>query len=618
MARWSLLIALFVLVWSSPAHAADVSASLSADVVEVGEPFVVEMRAMTDGDVMPSDPVLRAPKGFVVSGPRISTRSMAQFGGGRSLVQRGIGATWSLVSSVTGTFTIPNPTVVIGGQSLTAGGSLRVKVVPAGQKPQTSPRGRSPFGGLFGSPFQIEEFEAPPDAPGDLSDEAKKLKLDREPDPYVFVRLVPDKETAVVGEQVTLSYYVYYRTDLQLTVQREPSLADFLRVPIEKAPGTEEAIITSVAEHRYHVKLLDRVAIFPLHAGELKTGVLFTKFTGRRFGAKELERTSNEAAVVVREPPLDGRPAGYRMGDVGNYKLSAEVTPRETRVGETVAVEVRLTGRGSLPTALKIPERTGVEWLDPERKEEIEVENGKVSGWRLFRYAVRFTKEGNTELGTVELPFFDEERGVYETASVDLGEVRILARKDGSSADTKGEEDPFATVAKPRQSLGEYQADRDRGVAPALLWTLVLVPPVGVTLSGFVWSVARGMRRRRRDRDNDPAVLARRALTELEPKTDPKDSAALAERALHLAIEAATGIKSRGVMLEELSKRLEDAGLAPELVADTTELLQAASKVRFDPEPEQEAADRVAKRAPAVVTRLLRAKNGKRSESKAA
>ncbi|HZO11730.1 MAG TPA: BatD family protein, partial [Polyangiaceae bacterium] len=344
----------------------------------------------------------------------------------------------------------------------------------------------------------------------------------------------------------------------------------------------------------------------------------FTKFTGRRFGAKELERTSNEAAVVVREPPLDGRPAGYRMGDVGNYKLSAEVTPRETRVGETVAVEVRLTGRGSLPTALKIPERTGVEWLDPERKEEIEVENGKVSGWRLFRYAVRFTKEGNTELGTVELPFFDEERGVYETASVDLGEVRILARKDGSSADTKGEEDPFATVAKPRQSLGEYQADRDRGVAPALLWTLVLVPPVGVTLSGFVWSVARGMRRRRRDRDNDPAVLARRALTELEPKTDPKDSAALAERALHLAIEAATGIKSRGVMLEELSKRLEDAGLAPELVADTTELLQAASKVRFDPEPEQEAADRVAKRAPAVVTRLLRAKNGKRSESKAA
>ena len=41
---------------------------------------------------------------------------------------------------------------------------------------------------------------------------------------------VADKTDAVVGEQVTLSFYVYYRADFEMTDRHEPGLADFMRV----------------------------------------------------------------------------------------------------------------------------------------------------------------------------------------------------------------------------------------------------------------------------------------------------------------------------------------------------------------------------------------------------
>jgi hypothetical protein len=526
-------------------------------------------------------------------------------------VQRGISANWELTPTKEGTFVIPSPTVTLGGQARTASGNLRIKVVPRGSLPTRPPPRSGPFS-MF--PFRFDEIEVPDDEPLELPEEARKLALKREPDPYVFIRLVADKESAVVGEQVTLSYYVYYRTDLQLTVQREPALTDFLRVPIEKAPGTDAPIITTVGDYRYHVKLLDRVAVFPLRVGDLKTGIVYTKFTGHRFSGNELERSSNEVTVEVHEPPLAGRPAGYKLGDVGTYTLSATVTPREARVGDTVAVEVKLAGRGSLPTALKIPERTGVEWLQPERQEEIEPENEKVAGWRVFRYAVRFTEAGETDLGAIELPYYDEDKKEYQVARAELGDVRVRPRKDGASPEDAPEQDPFASLGKPRQALDGYDASSERGFDPKLLWSLVVVPPAGVMLSGLVWSLVLSLRRRRAERQRDPAALARRALGDLSPAGDPKDRAAAAERALHLGIEAATGVKSRGVLLLELSGRLEQAGLEPAMVNELIELLEFCATVRFDPTPADDKG--LVERTPGVVRRLLRTRRN--GEAKAA
>ncbi|HHH30651.1 MAG TPA: hypothetical protein ENK57_20230, partial [Polyangiaceae bacterium] len=418
-----LLVAMMAMVLPvrlSWAQKVQVTAGLTADVVEVGEGFYVELRASVEGGGSATSPNLVVPPSFSVSGPSTTTTGMSMsFGQGRTQMRRTFTARWFVVANQTGTFTLSNPTVIVDGNVVTASGKLKVKVVPVGQgpkKPKASPRS-SPFGGFgsffgpnlspgFNTPF-FEDDEV--DDPTELEPKARELMMKDEPDPWVFLRVMADKERAMVGEQVTLSYYVYFRADMKLTSQREPPLTDFLRMDLDRTP-TDPPLITAVGKWRYHVKLLDQVAVFPLRAGKLHVGELAATFTGRRFGSRELARTSNDLVLDIREPPLEGRPSGYRVGDVGKFRMQAEVKPRETTVGDTVAVLVRVSGRGMLPSELLVPERAGVEWLKPEKKDHISVAGGRVGGWRSFGYAVRILEEGKVDLGTIELPYWDPSR----------------------------------------------------------------------------------------------------------------------------------------------------------------------------------------------------------------
>ena len=91
---------------------------------------------------------------------------------------------------------------------------------------------------------------------------------------------------------------------------------------------------------------------------------------------------------VVTEPPLKDRPAGYRIGDVGDYKLEATVEPREISAGESIGVVAKLSGIGNVPFKIQTPEQHGVEWLDPALSEKLESPNGIVQGRRTFSYVI--------------------------------------------------------------------------------------------------------------------------------------------------------------------------------------------------------------------------------------
>lgn len=60
------------------------------------------------------------------------------------------------------------------------------------------------------------------------------------------------------------------------------------------------------------------------------------------------------------------------MGDVGVYSLQASVDPKTVQAGGSVAVTAVLRGTGNLPTSLRLPERNGVQWLEPEIREAID------------------------------------------------------------------------------------------------------------------------------------------------------------------------------------------------------------------------------------------------------
>jgi hypothetical protein len=610
---WWLLLPLLLVTHAALAQGAvEVSASVSTSEVEVGETFFVELKALVEEGEMPSSPRLRVPDGLRASGPSTSSRVTTYFGGGRSVVKQGIGATWRVAAERPGSFVIPAPTVSIGGREVAASSSLHVRVVPAGAGggPRGAPSSPSPFATPFGGmfPFNLDDWfgqSQEPSEPAELGPEARALALPREPDPHVFLRLVADVSRAVVGEQVTLSYYVYSRSNYRLGDQRQPALADFLRIPMDKAPRAEDPILTTVGNHRYAVELLERIAIFPVRAGRLTTGTLRAKFQAWR-GREEVTRVSNEIEIDVTEPPREGRPAGYRLGDVGSFELAAEVAPRTTRAGGAVSVQVKLSGTGALPPALKIPEQNGVEWLTPEKREEVTSRGGRVGGWRTFGYVVRLHRPGTVDLGAVELAHWDPAAGSYRTARAALGTVEVQAAPGGATAraDT-ADADPFAALGETRRSLGPHAPAREEELGLHLFWALVLTPPLGVVLAGGLARAAASLRRRRAARKRDPMRLARRALVEMRRAADPKAAAAAAERALHHAVEAATGVRSRALLIGELPARLGAAGLEAALAGALAEALERCQHARFEPGAESDTA--LAAEVRRIVAALARA-----------
>ncbi len=524
---------------------------------------------------------------------------------------------WQLVGQRPGRFTIPAPTVQWSSRRL-SGTPVTIEVVPASGRPHHR-QPSSPFlmPGGPGFNFSLPFSGAPQDDEASSEPHAvPELALPSAPDPSIFVTTRIDKKSVVVGQQVSLSIYVYrHIRPPQIVSNHDAPLIDFLRVQLAKNPGTDQPVYAMVGGTRYVAELIDQMAIFPLHAGDLHTGQVRFTFLGGTLRTPA-ERASEDLVLHVTEPPRAGRPAGYTLGDVGQFTLTASVEPRRIDQGGEVAVSLRLAGTGNLPQSLRVPERTGVEWLEPEKKESIEPQAGVVGGWRTFGYVVRVKESGTIDLGEVTLPFWDPVAGKYQVARAVLGKVDVKPTMPALDPVTHqpidaAAPDPFVTLPGARAALGAYAPPRRRLLDGSAMWFLIAAPPLLVGVFSMGAGAARRARARRAIAKDSPAALAQRALAEArqaEADGDGKALAAALERALHLAIEGATGLKSRGVLLADLPRELSARGLPAALGDEIAGAFAACEAVRFDPEPDPTKTRDLAARVRAAVADLGRRK----------
>ena len=328
--------------------------------------------------------------------------------------------------------------------------------------------------------------------------------------------------------------------------------------------------------------------MFPIRAGKLAIGAMRMGFEGRGYPSdgphRGLVRYSNAIELQVDEPPLKGRPAGYKLGDVGSYTLTAKVTPRKIAAGEAVSVVAKLEGTGNVPFSLKVPQQNQVEWLEPNVLDKVEPRGSRIGGYRKFSYVVRIDATGNIELGDLTIPFWDPERGQYKVARANLGRVSVGPGTTNPKDPPSPKSDPLATLGSPRKSLGAQPGastplSRGRWFFPGLL----LAPLLVVSAYGATRGV-QALRLRSKAAAESPAKLAKVALAEARQAHKDGDLAATAtklESALFLALEHATGIRARAVLKSELASELTTRGLSEELVARTEELLAACDDARF-------------------------------------
>ncbi|HYQ04214.1 MAG TPA: BatD family protein [Polyangiaceae bacterium] len=593
--------ALAVLAASPVARALEVKTAVSSQRVSVNEPFIVQLVIMSDGQNGNAigDVRLPLPPGMTAGPPSRSPQSQVSIINGQMSQRVGVTLSWTVTPSKLGSFRVGPPTATFGGERA-QGNPIPVEVVagaPGGGQ-QRQRRGFDPFNFFdpFGngspfppgfnlkSPFDDDPSEQQQPEEPSYPDE---LRVDKAADPIAFLRATISPNPVVVGQQVTLRVFAYGgRGQFSAESPNEPSHADFLT--FDTAPDQVKAYLVPVSGIRFIAAKLRELPMFPLHAGTLRAGNMKMGFAGRGYPPSQsggvLMRESNWVNLVVTEPPLDGRPPGYKIGDVGEYHIDATVEPRQVLAGESISVVARLSGIGNVPFKLQIPETRGVEWLEPALSEKMETPGGIVQGSRTFSYVVRMTEPGKIDLGEVSLPYYDPKKHAYAVARAKLGEIEVKANPN--AVKTKLEPKPndrLAGVLRARDSLGAVPTAQRPLSDHAAFWAALLLGPFGVVFAGGALSFASRTRAKLRERGASLGAQLDAALREARELSagDTQGAVAAVERALFLAIELKLNLKARAVLKSELRTALVERGLSSARAEALAQVLQDCDSLRF-------------------------------------
>lgn len=600
------------------AQAPEISMTADRSTVAVGEVFQLQIRVSTTGQSAIEHIQLPALDAFVVEGRSISRPMQFSFGFGQGPVVRQTTVyTFDLKPRQPGRFTLAAVEAQLAGVAY-RGQPLTISVVPAGAGlpptslqpvPQTpiDPFGPNPlFPGFPGFPG-LTPIPGTPGVPAvptipvqPLPPNASPLVPDAIPpegltgaqfDDQLFVRTVLDKPRAYIGEQVTLTVYLYTRVGIRdLDVPQEPSTDGFwvedLLGPIRRLEFRDQYVGTS----RFEVAVIRKMALFPIQAGTITLSpmeVLATASTGGFFGSAQIRRSGVPVNLEVLPLPAEGQPPGFEASNVGRYELEARVDRSAVQAGDAVTLTVTVRGDGNLRN-LRLPSLAsapGLRIYDPQVHDSIAPRGDVIGGERRVEYLVIPEAAGRWDVPVPSLSFFDPAAREYRTRAP--APIRItVTGSAGQIAD-----------AAPRaqgQSERTIRLSSDlRRRAPRLYETpwfvvAVAVPPLAY-LGLLVGSALAGRRRERREktRPRRAAAAARRILAGAEQARRAGDATACfaaVARGLHLFLEERLQRPVGGLTMEELRRTLEERGFPDELVERLVGELENCDFARFTPE----------------------------------
>lgn len=566
----------FVVTRIASAQQVDLRSNVSSRVVEVGDLLSYTVSAQIQGGSdAPTNPESGPTPGFKLEGTRTAPMESTFVINGSRLEVHALTGIFTLRATKPGTFTLGPGSIVVKGKKMKTA-TVSVSVVPKGQAPSTL----DPFKGLldFGDDRPHEKPRVTVDP---------KLALPAPRGEGVFLYATIDKTRAVVGEQVTFNVYLYEdgSLDESRTIDaHEATAADFLKRSLREDNSIAVPIgYATVGDKTWSVKLVRRDALFPLKGGHLTIEPMTVTFARVQPGKRETQRLT----VDVSEPPAADRPPGYVVGDVGEFSLQANVTPRAIARDGAVGVTLELRGTGNPPNALKVPEATGIEWLEPTTTQKLgAMQNDRLGGTRTFSYVVRIHEEGDVDLGEVRLPFYDPAKGTYGVARASLGVVTV-AKGPPRVKDAGVENDPVLPDLPAVRTALENAPPETYIAERRATWFFLFGTPLGCAFAVGAHAFVQKMRERRAHASPSLADIARKRRDEVETAlgaTDAGAAMAAIARAIEASVHAATGVNLRALSGDAAAETLTGAGVGNENAKAIVEYLRACETARFSPE----------------------------------
>ncbi len=433
--RKSVIFILFILqIVASAANAQNVVFSASArDVVRTGERFQITYTLNADGKEFRTPDM----KDFmVISGPHTSQSSSIQIINGK--VSRSVENTFTLyvVGNKEGIFTIPPATIKVDGKEYKSN-ELKIQVVKSNnQAQQQGNRGNS----------NVNRGSSSSNTSTDIKDD-------------VFIRVVVDKRNPMLGEQVLVTYKLYYRVNISSPqFNKEPAFPGFWVNNLLKDIKSYKQYEETYKGKRYNVAEIKKYALFPQRSGKLTIesaeaicqAQLKTKAQRRtndpffdsffndpffnRYKTVDLNLTTNPLTINVKPLPSQNMPAEF-SGAVGEFDFSSSIDKNECKTNDAITLKFTVSGKGNveLIDKLNVKFPPDFEVYDPKISKKITTTQYSVSGRKTFEYLIIPRNPGNFKIPPVKFSYYSLKKKKYITLQSPEYDISV-AKGDGSSS----------------------------------------------------------------------------------------------------------------------------------------------------------------------------------------
>ncbi len=267
----------------------------------------------------------------------------------------------------------------------------------------------------------------------------------------VFLEAVPNKLSAYIGEQITLTYKIYFTIPISnLSISKAPSYSGFWTKDVTENNGVlqQSSIVRNGQE--YHVATAQEIVLIPQKAGTLTIDPLnisciaqirnekqqqrgydpFENFFGDIMGSgytnvkKELK--SQPIDIEVKPMPAKDKPESFK-GAVGQFTFTSKIDKTEMKSNDAFTVTYTVSGKGNIEL-LDLPKPNfppDFEVYDPKISTNTKNNSYGISGSKKAEYVVIPRVSGDFTIKPTEFSYFDPSKNKYVTLESDIYELKV-------------------------------------------------------------------------------------------------------------------------------------------------------------------------------------------------
>lgn len=276
----------------------------------------------------------------------------------------------------------------------------------------------------------------------------------------VFLEATTNKKSAYLGEQLILTYKIYYTVPiLSPSISKAPSYSGFWTKDISDNNGVlqQSSIIRNNQE--YHVATVQEIVLIPQKSGTLTIDPLnisciaqikqerqqqrgydpFENFFGDIMGSSytnvKKELISQPIDIEVKPLPAKDKPASFK-GAVGQFTYASKIDKTEMKSNDAFTITYTVSGKGNIDL-LELPRPNfppDFEVYDPKITTNTKNNSFGLSGSKKAEYVVIPRVSGDFTLNPTEFSYFDPTKNKYVVLESDKYELKVArSANEGSS-----------------------------------------------------------------------------------------------------------------------------------------------------------------------------------------